>query len=196
MSCDHKKRLSIRQPLVTSKWTRLHNCFNLFLGTLLIFVISTIILNWLGAKNKALEIDNKFIYTEQLLFNSRLKIDELLKSKRLCLLFFSTKCPACSENVSFWNKVYESSSINMSMLALCEGDTSLLKRYINLFEIKYPVGLNANARNSIFAKNGINFVPTAIIVNENNEIEKIWKGVLDSNKQMDIIKTFNYYTSK
>lgn len=170
--------------------SRVQSYLNYFLVVLILLVLSFSAYKWVVKKERTISVGDSFVFTGQQMQNGIVSPEDIIQSQKLVLLFFSTKCPACTENQSFWNSINELSSGETRFHSICISDVQMLKKYIKLFDIKFSISMDKDNTCSVFSKNNINFLPTVLLLNRDKKIEKIWKGVLSNENKIEIIKVF------
>lgn len=106
---------------------------------------------------------------------------------KLYLLFiFSTKCHFCEQNLPNWADVSKSIDNNkVIIVGISTQDLDATRSYFQEKRLPFVVLV---PKDKSFSKDyKINVVPQTILVGRGGIIRKIWEGVLDEKKKMEII---------
>ncbi|MCF8240937.1 MAG: DoxX family membrane protein [Melioribacteraceae bacterium] len=125
------------------------------------------------------------IVPDVILLNSGNKISKInFAGKRTLLLFFSTDCSICHDNIKNWEEIINSNSTRSEIIPICMDHTNSNKSIFNdeTIEIYYPYH---GTLKTIFK---VYVYPLTVLIN-NNHVEKTYLGLLSDNdiKQIDSI---------
>ena len=103
-----------------------------------------------------------------------------LKGQVLLVTFFATWCPPCIQEIPTLNSLQESlqeKGFTVLGLSVDEGETDLLLKLIEKYEVVYPVVLAD--RDLARAFGGVSGIPVTFLVNRKGEIVKKYLGYVE-----------------
>ncbi len=167
------------------------NLYNIFLYVILfVFAILILILakqntdlrnQLLGNIPKLKEGDNFELVEVQDLYGNK---NNLQIDKTTIIYLFTTKCPICTQNLQFWDKIYENKKIDTRVVALSLDHLDSTKEYANKHKLPYSIYVVLDV--GLFReKNRIYGVPTTLLLDSLCKVKKIYLGLL---KEEDIIE--------
>jgi peroxiredoxin len=102
------------------------------------------------------------------------------------LVWFSASCPACEDNLSFWNELYQGYSTDLvHFLGMGVGDSAEIQAVAADFGIKFPV-VCANDPFYREAYRG-NVYPQTLLISPEGVVRDTWVGSLQQEQKDSII---------
>ena len=109
--------------------------------------------------------------------------------KPTLLFIFTTQCDACIDNLYNWRQIadgYKNSNLNIVGVSL--DDLQETDEFVFFNEITFPVYIHPD---SIFQREfNIRATPQTIAVDKRGKVRKSWPGLLDSQRQQEIVDMF------
>ena len=102
------------------------------------------------------------------------------------LLWFSSSCSACGENLSFWNELYQGYSADVvHFLGMGVGDLTEIQAVAADFDIKFPVV----CANDPFYRETYrgNIYPQTLLISPEGVVRDTWVGSLQQEQKDSII---------
>ncbi|MCL5110374.1 MAG: TlpA family protein disulfide reductase [Chloroflexi bacterium] len=102
-----------------------------------------------------------------------------LKGQVVLLNFWATTCPPCREEMPDLQAVYsEVRASGGTVLAVDQHEAAdTVKRFVDEFQLTFPVGVDADG--SLFARYGVQFIPTSFVVDKNGVVRFMKVGQMD-----------------
>lgn len=103
------------------------------------------------------------------------------------LLFFNTSCPHCENNLVNWNQFAELwADRRLEILGISLDDTGRTREYLARHTVRFPVA--SILEDAYIRRQGINGVPTTILVDTGATVVKAWPGVITPDLFLEIAR--------
>jgi peroxiredoxin len=104
------------------------------------------------------------------------------------IFWFSASCPACEENLYFWNDLYRAhDSERLRFIGMCGDDPSEAQTLVSAYDLGFPVIHVAD--DSLSAAYRGHIVPQTMLISPRGVVLGLWPGSLPQQRQQDILAT-------
>jgi len=114
------------------------------------------------------------------------------------LLWFSTTCPACEENLRFWDDLFqEYASEHIDVLGICTEDPADVRAMTEAYGLDFPV-VSIDNLSVVEAYKGFGR-PQTVLVGPEGLIRDVWPGSLSEDRRESVVtalKEINTLTGK
>jgi peroxiredoxin len=102
-----------------------------------------------------------------------------LKGQVVLLNFWATTCPPCREEMPDLQAVYaEVRESGGTVVAIDQHEAAdTVKRFVDEFRLTFPVGIDGDG--SLFARYGVQYIPTSYVVDKNGVVRFMKVGQMD-----------------
>lgn len=108
--------------------------------------------------------------------------------KKFLFFIFSTACPHCERNLTYWNLIAQNNASTCDIMGISvQSNIENTKIYILERDVKFYVVV---ADTNFMKKYKVSGVPLTMLVSSSGAIDNIWVGELDSVKMTEIDKYF------
>ena len=96
-----------------------------------------------------------------------------LKQKPLLVEFWATWCPPCRKSIPHLNQVYAKYKSKLEIVGITDEDAATVQKFQKQMPMDYKVAINTPQ--SIYQQFGIQYIPTAFLVDRSGKI--VWTGL-------------------
>jgi rhodanese-related sulfurtransferase len=111
----------------------------------------------------------------------------LEKGRKSVLLFLQSNCKFCEESGKFYSEISAKAIADTKIIAVFSSKDAEFESYLNKSGLR-----NLETRKVDFAGLGIEGTPTLAIVSDEGNIEKIWKGILSPNQELEVQRQLGF----
>jgi peroxiredoxin len=102
------------------------------------------------------------------------------------LMWFSSSCSACDDNLRFWNELYlDYNSGRVRMLGVYADDSAAIHTLAEEYNLVFPI-VGLDDQSLVEAYNGYT-LPQTMLISPQGSVRKVWRGSLDEKRRESVI---------
>ena len=110
---------------------------------------------------------------------------EYPSSKKTVLLWFSSDCSSCEDNLEFWRQIYQKRNSEMlRFFGVTTSEVDKTEEFVKKFQLEFPVLVLSDF--SLLEKYRVEVIPQTMLIDSNGVVQKVWPGTLSENHKKEI----------
>ncbi len=98
---------------------------------------------------------------------------------------FTTSCPACKENQAAWRSIYDRIDPKVEVVGISLDSIEATRLYREEYNLPFEVVV-AKDPSAFTTDYKVPTVPTTLHISREGRVRGVWRGVLDSARQMEV----------